>query len=62
MELEGLKRGLQRLEDAGLHVQTLETDRHGMEKKFIRTEHHDKQHYFMSDIWLNIKVLYFSIT
>ncbi|XP_052692675.1 uncharacterized protein LOC128170935 [Crassostrea angulata] len=49
MELEGLKRGLQRLEDAGLHVQTLVTDRHGMVKKFMRTEHHDKKHYF--DVW-----------
>lgn len=49
MELEGLKRGLKRLEDAGLHVQTLVTDRHSMVKKFMRTEHHDKKHYF--DVW-----------
>lgn len=58
MELEGLKWGLQRLEDAGLHIQTLVTDRHGMVKKFMRTEHHDKKHYF--NVWL--KVLYFSNT
>lgn len=58
MELEGLKRGLQRLEDAGLHIQILVTDRHGMVKKFMRTDYHDKKHYF--NVWL--KVLYFSNT
>lgn len=57
MELEGLKRGLQRLEDAGLHVQTLVTDRHGMVKKFMRTEHHDKKHYF--DVWHMAKGIVF---
>nr|XP_022289161.1 uncharacterized protein LOC111101133 [Crassostrea virginica] len=49
MELEGLKRGFQRLEDAGIHIQTLVTDRHGMVKKYMRTEHADKSHYF--DVW-----------
>lgn len=49
MELEGLKKGPQQLEDAGLHVQTIVTDRHGMVKKFMRTEHHDKKHFF--DVW-----------
>ena len=49
MELEGLKRGFQRLEDAGIHVQTLVTDRHGMVKKYMRIEHADKSHYI--DVW-----------
>lgn len=48
MELEGLKKGPQQLEDAGLHVQTIVIDRHGMVKKFMRTEHH-KKHFF--DVW-----------
>lgn len=47
MELEGLR--LQRLEDSGLHVQTLVADRHRMVKKLMRTEHHDKKHYL--DVW-----------
>lgn len=57
MELEGLKRGLQRLEDAGHHVQTLVTDRHGMVKEFMRIEHHDKKHYF--DVWHMAKGIVF---
>ncbi|XP_062599881.1 uncharacterized protein LOC134261454 [Saccostrea cucullata] len=49
MELEGLKRSLLRLCNAGLHVQTLVTDRYGMMKKYMRTEHPDKNHFF--DVW-----------
>ena len=49
MQLEGLKRGYQRLEDSGINVQTLVPDRHGMIKKYMRTEHADKSHYF--DVW-----------
>ena len=45
MELEGLKRGLQHLENAGLHVENLVTDRHGMVKRFMREEHEDKNHF-----------------
>uniref|UniRef100_A0A8B8BZW4 Uncharacterized protein LOC111114388 n=1 Tax=Crassostrea virginica TaxID=6565 RepID=A0A8B8BZW4_CRAVI len=49
MELEGLKRGLRRVEEAGIEVEALVTDRHGMVKKYMRTEHPDKKHYF--DVW-----------
>ena len=49
MELEGLKRGLQHLENAGLHVENLVIDRHGMVKRFMREEHDDKNHFF--DVW-----------
>lgn len=49
MELEGLKRGIQQLEDAGLQIDNIITDRHGMVRKFMRTEHPDKNHYF--DVW-----------
>lgn len=48
MELEGLKRGLKHLEDAGLHIENLVTDRHGMIKKY-REDHQDKNHFF--DVW-----------
>lgn len=49
MELEGLKRGLEHLEDAGLHIETLFTDRHGTIKKYMREDHQDKNHFF--DVW-----------
>ncbi|XP_034321406.2 uncharacterized protein [Magallana gigas] len=46
MELEGL----QRFENAGLHVQTLVTYIHIIVKKLMRIEHHKKKHY-LSGIW-----------
>jgi solute carrier family 8 (sodium/calcium exchanger) len=49
MELEGLKRGLQCLEDAGLHIESLVTDRHCMIKKYMKENHEDKNHFF--DVW-----------
>ena len=49
MELEGLKRGLRRVEEAGIEVEALVKDMHGMVKKYMRTEHPDKKHYF--DVW-----------
>ena len=49
MELEGLKRELRRVEEAGIEFEALVTDRHGMVKKYMRTEHQDKKHYF--DVW-----------
>lgn len=49
MELEGLKRGLHTLENAGIQVANLVTDRHSMVKKYTRTEHPEKMHYF--DVW-----------
>ena len=45
MELEGLKRALQKIEDnVSYHI--LVTDRHGPVRKYMRTERKDKQHYF----------------
>lgn len=55
MELEGL----QRFENAGLHVQTLVTYIHIIVKKLMRIEHHKKKHY-LSGIW--VKILFFLIT
>ena len=49
MELEGLKRGLRRVDEAGIEVEALVTDSHGMVKKYMRTEHQDKRHCF--DMW-----------
>ena len=42
MELEGLKRGLRRVEEAGIEDEALVKDRHGMKKNYMRTEHEDK--------------------
>lgn len=33
MELKGLKRGLKHLQDAGLHIKNIVTDRHGYDKE-----------------------------
>ena len=59
MELEGLKRGLQFLDDLmiGEHI----TDRHIQVKKYMKDEHTDKQHYF--DVWhVAIGMLVYDIT
>lgn len=49
MELEGLKRGLTTLKNAGVHANHLVTDRHSMVKKYMRTVHPQKKHHF--DVW-----------
>eukprot|EP00795_Rhopilema_esculentum_P005350 gene5350-525_t len=49
MELEGLKRGLQYMQDANIHIAEVVTDRHLQIKKYMRTEHTDKKHSF--DCW-----------
>lgn len=49
MELEGLKRGLEYLEDCNVTVEELVTDRHVQVKKYMKEEHIDKHHYF--DVW-----------
>lgn len=50
MELEGLKRSLEWLiEDNGLAVSHLITDRHSSVKKFMRDEKPGIQHWF--DVW-----------
>ena len=49
MELEGLKRGFQFMQDSGIHISEVVTDRHLKIKKYMRTEHSDKKHSF--DCW-----------
>lgn len=49
MELEGLKRGLAKLEQSNNHVDCLITDRHPMVKKYMRVHQPDVTHFF--DIW-----------
>ncbi|XP_036000029.1 uncharacterized protein LOC118564855 isoform X1 [Fundulus heteroclitus] len=49
MELEGLKRSLQFLEDAGVTVTDLTTDRHSSVKKFMREIYPSINHWF--DAW-----------
>lgn len=43
MELEGLKRRLTTLENAGVIANHLVTDRHSMVKKYMRTVHPQKK-------------------
>ncbi|XP_021342022.1 uncharacterized protein LOC110454168 isoform X2 [Mizuhopecten yessoensis] len=49
MELEGLKRGLEQLNEDDIQVDTLVTDRHVMVKKYMREEQSNTKHYF--DVW-----------
>ena len=49
MELEGLKRGLDYLNDCGLTVSEIVTDRHVQVKKYMSDKQMDKEHYF--DVW-----------
>lgn len=49
MELKGLKRGLKRLENAGLHIENLFNDRHGMMRKYMQEDHQCQTHFF--DVW-----------
>ena len=58
MELEGLKMGLKHLENAGLPVENLITNIHGMVKRFMREEHEDKNHFLLSGMVINIPLLY----
>ena len=46
MELEGLKRCLQKIKDANLRVKSLVTDRHVMVKKYMKDEEPDIEHLF----------------
>ena len=38
--------GLIRVEKAGIHIEALGTDIHGMENKYRKNEHVVKKHYF----------------
>ena len=53
MELEGLKRTVTTLKEAGLSIQTLITDRHKQIGSYAKKELHDTKHYH--DIWLVAK-------
>ncbi|XP_034078893.1 uncharacterized protein LOC117550588 [Gymnodraco acuticeps] len=49
MELEGLKRGLQKLKDEGVTIASITTDRHGSVKKYMREKEPSIEHWF--DVW-----------
>lgn len=49
MELEGLKRCLKELEDAGLKILTIVTDRHPSVRKWLRENRPEYKHRF--DVW-----------
>ena len=49
MELEGLKRGLEYLNDCGMAVTELVTDRHVQVRKFMSDKQPETQHFF--DVW-----------
>lgn len=49
MELEGLKRGVQKITDAGLSIGEIITDRHTQTSKWIKSNLTDTTHYY--DIW-----------
>ena len=49
MELEGLKRSVTTLKDAGLSIRTLITDRHKQIGSYVKKELHDTKQYH--DIW-----------
>ena len=49
MELLGFKRSMAKLEDAGLTVGAVITDRHVQIRKEMSKEHNDKNHQF--DVW-----------
>ncbi|XP_033756770.1 uncharacterized protein LOC117339337 [Pecten maximus] len=56
MELEGLKRSLRFLEEEGVSVSDLVTDRHSQVKKFMKTECPSINHWF--DVWHVAKGVY----
>ena len=49
MELDRLKHNLERLDENGISVTSLTTDRHKQVRKFLRKERKDIRHQF--DIW-----------
>lgn len=56
-EKEGLARSLTFLEEAGLVVDTIVTDRHPMIQKYLREQHQSITHYY--DVWHVSKGLLF---
>lgn len=59
MELEGLKRSLTFLEDHGIAVELIVTDRHAQIKCFLRKEKQSIRHEF--DVWHVAKGAYESV-
>lgn len=49
MEKEGLVRSLRVLQDSGLHVDVLVTDRHPQIQKYVRESLPSVKHYY--DVW-----------
>ena len=53
MELEGLKRGMQKLRDMDLEISSIVTDRHVGIANYIKEKEKDIAHYF--DCWHVVK-------
>ena len=49
MELEGLKRAVKKINEYGMEIGTLITDRHQQISKWLRETHPDIKHYY--DVW-----------
>ena len=49
MELEGLKRAMEKIYDHNLSIATIVTDRHMQISKWLRESHPDTKHYY--DVW-----------
>ena len=54
MELEGLKRGLEYLNDCGMAVTELVTDRHVQVRKFMSDNQPETQHFLTFGIWQKV--------
>lgn len=59
MELEGLKRCLNKVEEDGIVITDLVTDRHSQVKAFMKKERSDVNHWF--DVWHVAKGIYIYI-
>ncbi|XP_052277728.1 uncharacterized protein LOC127876462 [Dreissena polymorpha] len=49
MELEGLKRGIAALQEMGIQIKEIVTDRHMQIQKWLRDNHHEIKHSY--DVW-----------
>ncbi|KAH3700445.1 hypothetical protein DPMN_019228 [Dreissena polymorpha] len=49
MELEGLKRGITALQEMGILIKEIVTDRHMQIQKWLRDNHHEIKHSY--DVW-----------
>lgn len=53
MEMEGLKRGLEKLKELGVALESLVTDRHVQINNYMKINHPEVNHYY--DCWHVVK-------